>query len=99
MSHFRYPEETADFRLEIEMGPLSPIHIGPIDYSILDTDYKTFAIVWTCQDVSPSEQKDGLWILARTPQWTFEDKDNIHLKLKAFGLDPRRLKATDNSDC
>lgn len=35
---------------------------------VIDTDYKTYAMVWTCVDILDVYHFEWAWILGRTPQ-------------------------------
>ncbi|CAG7673189.1 unnamed protein product [Allacma fusca] len=95
-SKFRYPEKTADFKLVVDMRLLSSI---PLEYSILEMDYKNVGIIWTCLEKSPGIHNEGLWIIARTPQPSSEDSNKVRMKLRTLGLDPQQLKEIVNNNC
>merc|ERR1719430_367174 len=70
------------------------------DYWILDTDYKTYSVVYTCQDIFGVLKLDFAWILSREKNLDADILEKATNILKESGVDTGRLKDTrQNQDC
>lgn len=56
---------------------------GPVDYSILSTDYDNFAFV--------ASNQGRFWIMGRQPQITPTEKRELALRAEQLGYDPELL--------
>merc|ERR1711976_1046540 len=68
------------------------------DYWVLDTDYETYTLVYTCSDITVSNVR-FLWILAR--EKTLDDATVARLKALAagYGIRADKLNVTSQKDC
>lgn len=69
---------------------------GP--YDVLETDYDTYSLVYSCTQVVHDLVKlEIVWILARTPR--LDEKLTHHLveRLQSFKIDTTKLISTDQS--
>ncbi|XP_049863549.1 uncharacterized protein LOC126358898 [Schistocerca gregaria] len=67
---------------------------GP--YWVLDTDYKSYSIVWACRE--PTDETSNItensWILSRSAQLTAEQEQQVNEKLETLGLPRSRYTNT-----
>nr|QNT08914.1 polycalin [Spodoptera littoralis] len=53
------------------------------DYWVLDTDYKNFALVYSCQNINDDEMQVNSWILSRTKLPPVEHEQRINEKINS----------------
>lgn len=53
-------------------------------YTILDTDYENYAIIFDCVSTANSLPIDALWVLSRTPQLKPVVKANVEAMLDEY---------------
>ena len=72
------------------------------NYWVLDTDYNTYAVVWSCFPFGMSNRKE-VWILSRSSTMDNETYDKIIAKnkdkLEKAGFDVKTLLKEDNEGC
>ncbi|XP_049814289.1 uncharacterized protein LOC126260887 [Schistocerca nitens] len=65
-------------------------------YWVLDTDYKSYSIVWACRE--PTDETSNItetsWILSRNSELTAEQEQQVNDKLEALGLPRSRYTDT-----
>ncbi|CAG9857592.1 unnamed protein product [Phyllotreta striolata] len=66
-----------------------------VPYYVLDTDYETFAAVWTCRENSTR----GAWILTRERTPLESAVENGRSALDRENLSLEELRKTDQKDC
>ncbi|XP_044753792.1 apolipoprotein D-like isoform X2 [Coccinella septempunctata] len=67
-------------------------------YQILDTDYDTYAILWSCSDYLIAHN-DMIWIWGRQKELNVTTRANIYEILEMYQLDPERLTLPKNGNC
>ncbi|VDI38850.1 Hypothetical predicted protein, partial [Mytilus galloprovincialis] len=72
----------------------------PYPYWVIDTDYRRFAVTWTCIDLFNGSHLQYVFVLSRSrrglPQYI---RYLIHRYLQAFGVDTRNLQSNDQTTC
>lgn len=69
-------------------------------YQVLYTDYKNFAILWSCSSAANLAYTDQIWLMARQRKdFKLDIRTIIHDALIQLGLEPDRLILSRNSDC
>jgi len=69
------------------------------NYNILDTDYSSYAIVYSCSEKLLVFKTELLWILTRDRNPTQSVIDKATAIIKSQGIDTRRLKKTRQTNC
>ena len=59
--------DTGDASLVVSFSGKTPSPSDKANYTVLDTDYETYSIVYSCGDILGVASFDFLWILAREP--------------------------------
>lgn len=72
--------------------------IGAATFSILDTDYDTYAGLFTCQKL-PFSHRQSATILSRTPKLDKTQVDKLRQVLSQNGVDPKDLDIITQSRC
>ncbi|XP_025015913.1 apolipoprotein D isoform X2 [Tetranychus urticae] len=67
-------------------------------YWIVDTDYETYSLVVSCNDVLGLFNLKNAWILSRKPNLDSDIVDQLVAKLKAIGVETDKLTTTAQ-DC
>ena len=57
--------DTGDASLVVSFNGTTPDPSGNVNYTVLDTDYETYTIVYSCTPITPFASWDVLWILSR----------------------------------
>jgi len=68
------------------------------NYWVLDTDYTTYSIVYSCFSVFDFFNAEFLWILSRTPALENSTHENIYKFLDANNINRKTLSPTEQ-DC
>ena len=55
---------------------------GAANYNVLDTDYTTYSIVYSCRDAGWSQKSEDMWILSRDTTISDELLATIKTKMK-----------------
>ncbi|KAK3870477.1 hypothetical protein Pcinc_024303 [Petrolisthes cinctipes] len=74
------------------------IPFGDGSYNVLDTDYTSYAIVWSCQDLLLFNTQI-LWILTREQNPSSTLIDNVRQIIENRGITLLFLKPTDQTNC
>ncbi|XP_025099622.1 apolipoprotein D-like [Pomacea canaliculata] len=75
-----------------ESSPYAP-------YWVVDTDYKTYSLIYSCQSILGLARFEFAWILSRNMTLRASIADGLKGKLTAFGVDVRHFVQTDQSGC
>ncbi|XP_069689308.1 apolipoprotein D [Periplaneta americana] len=67
-------------------------------YHVLDTDYDTYAILWSCSNLTVMHA-DLIWVLGRHRELPVWARAHIYNKLSELNLDSDRLILTRHKDC
>merc|ERR1712154_181030 len=60
--------DSGDASLIVSFSGNTPSPSDEANYTVLDTDYETYSIVYSCGNIAGLASFDFLWILAREPQ-------------------------------
>ncbi|XP_072159523.1 apolipoprotein D-like [Bemisia tabaci] len=71
---------------------------GAGEYSILDTDYEQYAILWSCSDLG-FFHADLIWVMGRDKDLPAEVRHKIYTSLQELGFDPEILVLTNHKNC
>ena len=81
---------------------LVTFQFGPIkvssDYWVLETDYNTYSLVYSCRSVL-GNKSEFAWILSRRNTLSQDIVNNLRNKLTAYGIDVNQFLITDQSNC
>jgi lipocalin len=70
------------------------------NYDIWDSDYNTFALVYSCEQVIPEVKIEFLWILARQVNGVSEDKiAELKSLAQKYGIKTSKFVKGDYSKC
>jgi len=69
------------------------------DYWIVDTDYDTYTLIYSCSSILNITHLELAWILTRDKTLEPDLRDTLFKKLAAFGVDTGNFKAQDQSKC
>lgn len=78
---------------------LSVLGVPDAPYWVLSTDYRSYALVYSCSDFLGFFYVDFAWILARTRVLTEDIISQLHDQLVAAGVDLNRLTVTNQTGC
>lgn len=68
-------------------------------YWIVDTDYRTFAFVHSCQNMFLFWREEFTWVISRTRVLSEDSIVNVQGRFIASGLDGTSLLLTNQEDC
>ncbi|XP_049878979.1 apolipoprotein D-like [Pectinophora gossypiella] len=89
------PDSAVPARMKVRF-PLSVA--GSASYTILATDYTTYAAVFTCQKLAFAHRRSAT-ILSRNKELDKIFLDKVRTKLSSFGVDPYDLSIISQSNC
>lgn len=72
---------------------------GGANYNVLDTDYDSYAVVFSCNSFLGLVNGQVVWILSRQRFPPRALLDRAHEVMKENGLSLTFLATTDNNDC
>ena len=76
------------------------ISVAPYgNYWIIDTDYKTYTLIYSCTSILNLTHLELAWILTREKTVDGDLKERLFKKLSDFGVDTSNFKHTDQSKC
>ncbi|CAH1110831.1 unnamed protein product [Psylliodes chrysocephalus] len=86
-------EAKLDFSIDLKIvSPHAP-------YWVVDTDYTSYALVWSCQELFGVPVSSTAWILTREQNPPQSLINQAYAKLEAQGIDTNKLKKTDQTNC
>ncbi|ODM90726.1 Apolipoprotein D [Orchesella cincta] len=94
VARFTGSESTAKFGVRFPTVPF----VADAPYWVLDTDYKNYSIVWSCNDFAVANFQI-VWVLAREREPSPEIRDTIREKMDQFGIRRDLLQKTDQTNC
>ncbi|KAJ8315163.1 hypothetical protein KUTeg_007313 [Tegillarca granosa] len=69
------------------------------NYWVLDTDYNTYSLVYSCQDLYIAHS-EITWILTRDRAGISDDTTNrLYSRLQEYGINPENFRPTDQTGC
>ncbi|XP_037292807.1 apolipoprotein D-like [Manduca sexta] len=89
------PDPSVPARMKVRF-PLSVA--GSASYTILGTDYSTYAAIFTCQKLAFAHRRSAT-ILSRTKELDRMFVDKMRTKLSSFGVDPYDLSIISQNNC
>ncbi|ESO82948.1 hypothetical protein LOTGIDRAFT_134336 [Lottia gigantea] len=89
------PDPSEPSKLIVKFPQAAPY--GP--YWVLDTDYTSYSLVFSCEQLGSFAHAKFLWILSRTPSIDPAVKDRLFKRLEKDGIGASGLRATKRSDC
>ncbi|KAJ0172977.1 hypothetical protein K1T71_011153 [Dendrolimus kikuchii] len=89
------PDSAVPARMRVRF-PLSVA--GSASYTIMATDYTTYAAIFTCQKLSFAHRRSAT-ILSRSKELDKMFVDKMRSKLASFGVDPYDLSIISQSEC
>ncbi|XP_023944006.1 apolipoprotein D [Bicyclus anynana] len=89
------PDQSVPARMKVRF-PLSVA--GSASYTVMATDYNTYAAVFTCQKLTFAHRRSAT-ILSRTKELDKMYVDKMRTKLASFGVDPYDLSIISQSEC
>lgn len=89
------PDPAVPARMKVRF-PLSVA--GSASYTVLTTDYRTHAAVFTCQKLAFANRRSAT-ILSRTKELDKMYVDKIRTKLSSYGIDPYDLSIISQTEC
>ena len=66
--------------LQVSFGGMPEMDNEP-NYFVLDTDYDTYSVVYSCSNINDLLTFEMMWILSRTPTLSQEALDSIIAKI------------------
>lgn len=88
-----------DSAVPAQMRVRFPLSVaGSASYTILATDYTTYAAVFTCQKLGFAHRRSAT-ILSREKELDKMFVDKMRLRLSSFGVDPYDLSIISQSEC
>lgn len=69
------------------------------DYWVLETDYETYTLIYSCINVLDVSHLDFSWILSRKPTLDPEIKARLFEKVKVLGIKPEKYNDDDQTNC
>ncbi|ETN60998.1 apolipoprotein D [Anopheles darlingi] len=88
---------------EILQGKLNVSFFGaPNDrsnYWVLETDYETYSLVWSCEPLEDERSEESFWLLSRTPTLTTDRDDLFRIQsiIRRY-IDRRQIRFTQQLD-
>ncbi|XP_028036534.1 apolipoprotein D-like [Bombyx mandarina] len=89
------PDPAVPARMKVRF-PLSVA--GSASYTVLATDYTTYAAVFTCQKLAFAHRRSAT-ILSRTKELDKMFVDKMRTKLSSYGVDPYDLSIISQNEC
>ena len=95
--------DTGDASLIVSFSGEMPKSSDKPNYTVLDTDYETYSIVYSCGDVLGLASFDFLWILAPEPE--LDDMKMLELigkiedKLPDYGFFKHSIETRQGRSC
>ncbi|XP_020664182.1 apolipoprotein D [Pogona vitticeps] len=68
-------------------------------YWVLSTDYKDYALVYSCTPFLWMFHADYAWILSRTPELHPETVDRLKAVLQSYNIDTTLMRPTEQKNC
>jgi len=93
----RVPDKSNPGALQVQFG--GPAGDDIPNYLLLETDYKEYALVWSCVNVLGGVfTVDTAWILSRTPVPP-RQTEMLKAKLRSYGIDTGYFRKIYHDDC
>merc|ERR1712076_23679 len=90
------PDATnAPAKLKLRFSLLAPWG----NYWVIDTDYDTYTMIYSCSGIVGITHYEFGWILAREKNITEEVKTKLFNEAKSYGIDTSNFKLQDQTQC
>ncbi|XP_052815075.1 apolipoprotein D-like [Mya arenaria] len=89
------PDKTEKSTIKVQFSQGAPYS----DYWILDTDYATYSLIFSCINISDVSHLEYSWILARKPLLDHSVRKRLYQKLESFKVDTKHFIDDDQSSC
>ena len=95
--------DTGDASLVVSFHGKDPDPSSKANYTVLDTDYETYSVVYSCGDILGTFGFDFLWILAREKELEKDIMDkivaNIKKKIPSYGYESNIFETYQGKRC
>ncbi|XP_005098509.1 apolipoprotein D [Aplysia californica] len=71
----------------------------PALYNIIETDYSTHTLIYSCENFGSTLHVEFAWILSRTRSLNATTVQRLETKLGSFGIDTKQFLVTDQTGC
>jgi len=90
----------AELKVSFDNIPFQTESVGKVapNYVVVDTDYTSFAIVYSCSKVWRSS-RESLWLLTREQKPAATLVEEAYSTMTEFGLPVGSLKTTNQDNC
>ncbi|RUS83608.1 hypothetical protein EGW08_008627 [Elysia chlorotica] len=89
------PNASEPAKLLVKFSNSSPY----ANYWVVDTDYDTYTLIFSCEPLTGLAHVNFAWILARNRTLDASVVQSLEGKLANFGVDTSKFRATDQSGC
>ncbi|XP_053401113.1 apolipoprotein D-like [Mercenaria mercenaria] len=89
------PDENEKAKIKVQFSEKSPY----ADYWVLDTDYETYTLIYSCINILDVTHLDFSWILSRKPTLDPEIKARLFQKVESYGIKSKNYKDDDQLSC
>ncbi|KAJ0173506.1 hypothetical protein K1T71_010655 [Dendrolimus kikuchii] len=98
VARFASSEKVGDFFIKIQFGE-NPAPKVDNDLQVIATDYKNYAVLYTCTNIlDKTQSKVSLWVATRTTSLASEPMKEVTEFLKSKGFDTSKLVDGDFSE-
>ncbi|CAG7837533.1 unnamed protein product [Allacma fusca] len=74
-------------------------NLDNLSFQILSTDYKSYLVLWGCQNFVSSAHSESLWIFGRNHVFSNHLQSSLMDQIRTFGLAHLKLQSVDQSNC
>ncbi len=92
-AHAKDPKVPSELLVKFGTSPF------PAPYKIVDTDYKTYAVVYSCISVLGVYHLEWSWIMGRTPTLNQDLVSSLMGKLKSYGVHTDNFRMSQQTGC
>ncbi|KAF2354569.1 Lipocalin/cytosolic fatty-acid binding domain [Trinorchestia longiramus] len=89
----------AKLRVSFTSTPFAAAPSERGNYWVLETDYTSYAVVWSCRQDNDDSNRQNLWILTRDRVPTVRTLAKARKAIETRGLDYNSLTVTDQYNC
>eukprot|EP01124_Arcella_intermedia_P032252 TRINITY_DN748_c0_g1_i1.p1 TRINITY_DN748_c0_g1~~TRINITY_DN748_c0_g1_i1.p1 ORF type:complete len:189 (+),score=18.18 TRINITY_DN748_c0_g1_i1:92-658(+) len=91
------PDPTQPAKLAVSFGGVGDLYRAP--YWVVDTDYKTYSIVFSCTSLAGVYHLEYAWILSRTPTLPNSTITNLNAVWTSYGVNVQDFVYTQQVGC
>ncbi|XP_052232494.1 apolipoprotein D-like [Dreissena polymorpha] len=89
------PDPKVKAKIKVKFNEAAPY----ADYWVVDTDYETYTLVFSCVDIVGVSHLEFAWILARKSSIDQSVRDKLYQTLESFGVKSQHFMDDDKTDC